>query len=97
MTKIVKKKLKKIEKRKEADNVGLAEITADTMLSKIIEFPLAQEILLKYNLPCLTCPMAKFEMEALSLGQVSGAYGLDLENMIKELNEAIKPYSPDKK
>lgn len=71
----------------------LNEITADTKLAQILEFPLAEEILRKYNLPCLSCPMAKFEIQSLTIGQASGAYGLDLDNMLKDLNGALKVYT----
>ena len=64
------------------------EFSLETKLAEILEFPEAEAILRKYNLPCLTCPMAKFEMQELSLGQVSGVYGLQGQKILDELNEA---------
>jgi len=66
------------------------EITKNTTLAEVLEFPKAQEILVKYNLPCLTCPFAKLEMDKLKLGQICQMYGIDLESLLKELNKNIK-------
>lgn len=68
------------------------EFTGDTTLAKVLEFSEAEKILMKYNVPCLSCPMAKMEMESLTLAQVSGMYGLELDKILKELNEAFKVY-----
>ena len=62
-------------------------INKDTILSKVLEGKDAEEILAKYNLPCLTCPMAKFEIESLKLGQVCETYGIDIKKLLKELNK----------
>jgi len=64
-------------------------ITKDTVLSEILEKEGAEKILAKYNLPCLTCPMARFEIESLKLGQVCETYGIDIESLIKELNKNL--------
>ena len=66
------------------------KITKNTTLAEVLEFPKAQEILVKYNLPCLTCPFAKLEMDKLKLGQICQMYGIDLESLLKELNKNIK-------
>jgi hybrid cluster-associated redox disulfide protein len=64
----------------------MSEITKDTTLVEILKKPGAEEILAKYNLPCLGCPLAKFEVENLKIGEVCKMYGIDLENLLKELN-----------
>lgn len=61
-------------------------INKNTTLKKIIEKPGAERILSKYGVPCLTCPMAKLELNKLKIGQVADMYGLDLKGMLKELN-----------
>ena len=66
------------------------KITKDTLISKILECPRSKKILLRYNLPCLSCPMATFEMRVLKIGEVCKMYDIDLENLLKELNENIK-------
>ena len=62
-------------------------ITKNTILSEVLKEKGAEKILAKYNLPCLTCPMAKFEIESLKLGQVCGTYGIDIKKLLEELNE----------
>jgi len=61
-------------------------ITKDTTLADILKKKGAEKVLAKYNLPCLTCPMAKFELENLKLGQVCKMYGIDADELLKELN-----------
>jgi len=63
------------------------KITTDTTLAKILKYPEAEKILIKYNLPCLGCPFAKFEMENLKIGEVCKMYNIDLKNLLKELNK----------
>jgi hybrid cluster-associated redox disulfide protein len=62
-------------------------IDKNTILSEILRKKGAEEILMKYNLPCLTCPMAKFEIESLKLGQVCETYGINIEKLLAELNK----------
>jgi len=66
------------------------EIKADTTLAEILKFPQAEKILAKYNLPCLWCPFAKMEMETLKIGEICRMYGINIENLLKELNEIYK-------
>lgn len=63
------------------------EITENTTLAEILKYPGAEKILAKYNLPCLHCPMAKFEIQNLKIGEVCKMYEIDLESLLKELNE----------
>ena len=62
-------------------------ITKNTTLAKVLEQPNGEKILAKYEVPCLTCPMAKFEIEQLKLGDVCKTYGINLEKLLKELNK----------
>ena len=62
-------------------------IDKNSILAEILKNPKAERILAKYKLPCLTCPMAKFEIENLKLGEVCRIYKIDIENLIKELNK----------
>ncbi|MBZ9578547.1 DUF1858 domain-containing protein [Patescibacteria group bacterium] len=70
----------------------MSKITKDTTLTEIFKFPEAKEILAKYNLPCLGCPFVKYEMENLKIGDICEIYGIDLGNLLKELNEKIKKF-----
>jgi hybrid cluster-associated redox disulfide protein len=65
----------------------MAKITKDTTLAELLENPKGREVLAKYNLPCLGCPFAKFEMENLKIGEVCKMYNIDLKNLLKELNK----------
>lgn len=65
----------------------MEKITKKTKLSEVLKRPELIEILEKYNLPCLSCPMVRFEIENLEIGQVCEFYGIEAEKLIKELNE----------
>ena len=63
------------------------EITKDSILADILKKDGAESILEKFSLPCLHCPMARFEIEKLKIGEVCKAYGIDLKNLLAELNK----------
>lgn len=65
----------------------MKKITKDTKLAEILELPRTEKILAKYNLPCLGCPFASYEMTTLRIGQVGKMYGLNLAGLLKELNK----------
>ena len=73
------------------------KITEDTTLSEILGYSKASKILAKYNLPCLNCPMAVFEAGILKIGEVCRIYNIDLERLLKELNENVKKVEKIKK
>ena len=64
----------------------MEKITTKTTLKKIIKVKGGAEILNKNNVPCLSCPMAHFEIDKLEIGKVCKMYGLNLEKILKELN-----------
>lgn len=63
------------------------KITEDATLVEIFKLPGAKKTLAKYNLPCLSCPMAEFELANLKIGQVCEMYDIDVGKLLKELNE----------
>ncbi|MBN1900372.1 hypothetical protein JW926_03490 [Candidatus Sumerlaeota bacterium] len=63
-------------------------ITHETILGDILKKPYGSKVLSKFRIPCLHCPMAALEMGILRIGDVSRMYGIDLENLLKELNLA---------
>ncbi|HDI06400.1 MAG TPA: DUF1858 domain-containing protein [Candidatus Aenigmarchaeota archaeon] len=65
----------------------MEKITKETTLGKILERGGMEKILEKFEIPCLHCPMARFEMENLKIGEVCKMYGIDANKLIKELNE----------
>lgn len=66
------------------------KIDSKTKLVEILKKKEAVEILEKHNLPCLSCPWAKMEIENLEIGKVLEIYGLNAKKVIKELNEVLK-------
>ena len=60
--------------------------TEKTLLAGIFKKDGALKILAKYQLPCLTCPMIKFEAGKLTIGQISKMDNLDLKKILLELN-----------
>ncbi len=62
------------------------EINKNTSLAEILIIPEAREILAKYKVPCLFCPMAAIEAEKLSIGEITEMYKLNLQKLLKDLN-----------
>ncbi len=62
------------------------KITKETTLTKILEIQGADDVLTKHGVPCVTCPMAKMEMDKLKIGEVCKTYGVDLGKLLKDLN-----------
>lgn len=60
--------------------------TKNTALKDILGIPGGEEILAKYKVPCLHCPMAALEMEELKMGEIAKMYNIDLDKLLKELN-----------
>jgi len=66
------------------------KINKETTLDELLKDPKMVEVLAKYNLPCLSCPFAKMEMENLKIGDVCKTYGVDCKNLIEDLSKACK-------
>lgn len=65
------------------------KVNKNTTLAEILKIPKADKILAKYNLPCLGCPMAAFELSNLKIGDVCQIYGIDSDGLIRELNKKL--------
>lgn len=61
--------------------------TKNSTLADVLKNPKNQKILEKFNVPCLACPFAQFEMNSLTLEQISKLYQVDLEKLLQELNK----------
>lgn len=68
----------------------MPKFTKDTTLAEVLECSEAEKILARHNLPCLGCPFAKLEMDNLKIGQVCQMYNIDIDKLLKELNEKLK-------
>ena len=66
------------------------EFTEKTTLQEALEFSGSEDILLKYKVPCLGCPMAKIEMSGLTLGEICANYRIDIKNLLIDLNLGVK-------
>ena len=63
------------------------KISKSTTLAEILEKNGAEKVLGRNNVPCLSCPMAALEIDKLKIGDVCKTYGLNLEKILKELND----------
>ncbi|MEI8364311.1 MAG: hypothetical protein WCF78_02550 [archaeon] len=64
-------------------------ITKKSKYGEVLKISGSEKVLSKYNVPCVTCPMAKMEMNTLTLEQIGGWYGIDVDSIINELNKPI--------
>jgi len=61
-------------------------ITADMNIKEVIEkYPEVVPVFHKYNMGCIGCIAASFE----KLSDIATVHGVNVENFVKELNEAI--------
>ena len=66
------------------------KINKDTTLEKVLKYSGSEDVLKKYNVPCLSCPFAQMEMGKLQIGNVCKNYGIDVKKLIEELNKLLK-------
>jgi hypothetical protein len=64
----------------------MEKTTSKTTLGKILKKKGATEILAKHGVPCISCPMASFEIDKLQIGEACKMYGLNLKEILKDLN-----------
>ncbi len=62
-------------------------IDKNSTISEILETKKGNKILKKYGVPCLSCPFASQEIKVLKIGDVCKMYGLDIDGIIKDLQE----------
>jgi hypothetical protein len=62
-------------------------ITEQSLLGDILKKSYGKKVLSQFRLPCLSCPMAALEMGVLKIGDVSRMYGVDLQGLLKALND----------
>lgn len=62
-------------------------ITQDMTIEDVLrKYPGANEVFLKYGLDCSGCQIAEYE----SIGHAARVYGINLEALLKDLNEMEK-------
>lgn len=65
------------------------KITQKSKLKDVLKIKGIEDILVKYSFPCVSCPMAKMEMDVLEIGAVCKMYGLDEKKLLKEINQYL--------
>ena len=65
----------------------MKKIDKNTVIADILKLPKGREILEKYQLPCLSCPMASQEIGFLKIGQVAEMYQIDIKGLLEEINK----------
>ena len=65
----------------------MTKISSKTTLKNILDKKGAEEVLAKHNVPCISCPMASFELEKLQIGKVCKMYGLKEKELLGDLNK----------
>ena len=61
--------------------------TRESTLEEILKKEDAEANLRNHGVPCVSCPMAKMEMDKLTIGDISDIYGLDLKAILEDLNK----------
>lgn len=65
----------------------MAKITKDTTIGEVLRInPNAEVILQGFGMHCVHCPMSQME----SLAEAGAVHGIDVELMVKKLNEDVK-------
>ena len=63
------------------------KITEKTTLAEVLKNSATEKVLVKYNLPCLTCPYAQYEAEQLKIGDICKMYKINLKALLFDLNK----------
>ena len=63
------------------------ELSPDSNIMETVEnYPEAAEVFAEHGIPCLGCAAARFE----KLSDISGEFGIEAEQLVKEIKEAAK-------
>jgi len=63
------------------------KIDSNSTLGEALSSKKAEEILFKHGVPCLSCPMMAREKNELTVGQICITYGIDIDRLLKDLND----------
>ena len=68
-------------------------ITPDMPISEVVEkWPKTTEVFAKHGMHCVGCAMSSFE----NIQQGAEAHGMDLDELMKDLNEVVKKKKEEK-
>ncbi len=65
------------------------KLSKNSTLAEILKIRDSEKILARHQVPCLSCSFATYEMRELTLGEIAKIYQLDLQAILKELNQLI--------
>ena len=63
------------------------KITKNQTLKEIFDLPGGEKVLSTHGVPCVSCPMAQYELNQLTLMDVCNIYGLNLDGILADLNK----------
>ena len=66
------------------------KITEDTTVEEILRYPGTSSTLVRHGIHCSACPFARLEIGRLKIGDVARNYGVDVDSLLKELNETAR-------
>lgn len=61
------------------------KITKDTTIADALKYPGVADVLTRYGVVCLGCPMMSLER----IEDIARIHGIDIDRLLKELNDAI--------
>ena len=73
------------------------KITKKSTLKEILSLKNGAQVLADFDVPCMGCAFARFEMDKLTLADICQMYDLDLDGILKKLNGETKNNKPSKK
>jgi len=61
------------------------KITKDMTIAEALKYPGVADVLTRYGVACLGCPMMSLER----IEDIARIHGIDIDRLLKELNDAI--------
>ena len=68
----------------------MKKIDENSTVADVLNIEGASEVLAKNQFPCITCPMAKMEIDTLKLGQVCDMYKIDCKKILEDIKKLEK-------
>ncbi len=66
------------------------KITENSTLKEVLKIEGIEKVLLKHNVPCVSCPFAKIEMENLTLKNIAESYNINLKKLVDDIKKIAK-------
>lgn len=75
----------------------MKKITKNITLKEVLNLDNGAQVLADFDVPCMGCAFARFEMDKLTLADICQMYDLDLDGILNKLNGETKNNKPSKK